>query len=190
MSTQELQQEELEVLQSIYQSDSAFKEINETTFQYKVGEDGSNRSFLVEIKWGENYPNEMPDINLNAFYNNHISDLNKTIVISKLKDQIEPFIGSAMTYTLFEYARENSDDLITCQTESAAPPSENKAQSVNREEVNSKKKEKKEHLTKAQKRKLFNRFGNQQTERPRGWDWVDVIKHLSQTGSQQKCDNS
>lgn len=68
--------------------------------------------------------------------------------------------------------------------------SEEKDLEVNRTEVNSKKKEKKEHLTKAQKRKLYNRFGNQQTEKPRGWDWVDVIKHLSQTGLQPKSENS
>ncbi|KAK2169054.1 hypothetical protein LSH36_12g03099 [Paralvinella palmiformis] len=190
MSTKELQQEEHEVLQSIYESDVAFKEINETKFQYKVGEDGSNKSFLIEVIWGENYPNEMPDVNLSAFYNNHISESNKTIVINKLREEIEPFIGSAMTYTLFEYARENFDELMTYQTESSFQLSEEKDLEVNRTEVNSKKKEKKEHLTKAQKRKLYNRFGNQQTEKPRGWDWVDVIKHLSQTGLQPKSENS
>ena len=42
-------------------------------------------------------------------------------------------------------------------------------------------KEKKEHLTKAQKRKLGNRQDNK-GEMPRGWNWVDVVKHLSQTG--------
>lgn len=33
----EQQTEEREALQSIYEGDEAFKEINETTFQYKVG---------------------------------------------------------------------------------------------------------------------------------------------------------
>lgn len=46
-----------------------------------------------------------------------------------------------------------------------------------------KKKEKKEQLTKNQKRKIFDRL-DASGERPRGWDWVDVIRHLSQTGSQ------
>ena len=45
------------------------------------------------------------------------------------------------------------------------------------------KKEKKEQLTKAQKRRLFDKFGNAE-DRPRGWNWVDVVKHLSQTGKQ------
>ncbi len=42
-------------------------------------------------------------------------------------------------------------------------------------------KEKKEQLTKAQKRKIVNRLDNK-GELPRGFDWVDVVKHLSQTG--------
>lgn len=46
-----------------------------------------------------------------------------------------------------------------------------------------KKKEKKEQLTKNQKRKIFDRL-DATGERPRGWNWVDVIRHLSQTGSQ------
>ena len=48
-----------------------------------------------------------------------------------------------------------------------------------------KSKEKKEQLTKAQKRKMYNRLDNK-GEMPRGWNWVDVVKHLSQTGQQSK----
>ena len=44
-------------------------------------------------------------------------------------------------------------------------------------------KAKKEQLTKAQKRKMWNRGGLEAEERPRGWDWIDVIRHLSQTGA-------
>lgn len=36
MSNQELQEEEREVLQAIYDGDSSFKELNPTTYQYKV----------------------------------------------------------------------------------------------------------------------------------------------------------
>ena len=49
----------------------------------------------------------------------------------------------------------------------------------------SKKREKKEQLTKHQKRRLYEKMGNATGEKPRGWNWVDVVKHLSQTGSQQ-----
>lgn len=41
---------------------------------------------------------------------------------------------------------------------------------------------KKEQLSKSQKRKQWDRVDGR-GERPRGWDWVDIVKHLSQTGS-------
>jgi len=43
-------------------------------------------------------------------------------------------------------------------------------------------KEKKEHLTKAQKRRQWDR-ADAKGGQARGWDWVDVVKHLSQTGN-------
>jgi hypothetical protein len=46
-----------------------------------------------------------------------------------------------------------------------------------------KKKERKEQLTKNQKRKMYEKL-NAAGEKPRGYDWVDIIKHLSQTGGQ------
>jgi hypothetical protein len=30
------------------------------------------KSFVIEVVWGENYPEELPDINMNAFYNKHM----------------------------------------------------------------------------------------------------------------------
>ena len=42
-------------------------------------------------------------------------------------------------------------------------------------------KEKKEILTKTQKRRITERT-NFKGERQRGWDWVDVVKHLYQSG--------
>lgn len=45
-----------------------------------------------------------------------------------------------------------------------------------------KKKEKKEILTKNQKRRLAERT-NYKGERERGWNWVDVVKHLNKTSS-------
>lgn len=41
----------------------------------------------------------------------------------------------------------------------------------------------KEVLTKAQKRRQLSRL-DETGNLPRGWNWVDVIKHLRQTGTQ------
>jgi hypothetical protein len=43
---------------------------------------------------------------------------------------------------------------------------------------------KKEHMTKNQKKKNWDRV-DATGEKPRGYDWVCVIKHLSQTGYAQ-----
>jgi len=37
-------------------------------------------------------------------------------------------------------------------------------------------------LSKSQKRKEWDRVGSK-GEKPRGYDWIDIIKHLSQTGN-------
>lgn len=53
----------------------------------------------------------------------------------------------------------------------------------------SKKAPKKEQLTKAQKRRLWNKTDGT-GEKPRGWNWVDIVKHLSQTGGKQELPTS
>ena len=50
------------------------------------------------------------------------------------------------------------------------------------EASSTKKKEKKEVLSKQAKRRLADRT-NTKGELERGWNWVDVVKHLSKTGS-------
>lgn len=49
-----------------------------------------------------------------------------------------------------------------------------------------KKAAKKEQLTKAQKRRQWDKSDGK-GEKPRGWDWVDIVKHLSQTGSKDEA---
>ncbi|KAK6192442.1 hypothetical protein SNE40_003910 [Patella caerulea] len=182
MSCLEQQEEEVEVLESIYDGDENFKKVNATTYQYKYGTDGEHRSFMIEIKWGENYPESSPEINLDLFYNKHILEEVKTKIINHLKQQVEDLLGTCMTYSLFESVKDNLDSLISDQPD--APPViqiEKVDQGVTSPEDAPKKKEKKEQLTKAQKRRIMDKFGSE-TDRPRGWDWVDVVKHLSQTG--------
>ncbi|XP_022086307.1 RWD domain-containing protein 4-like isoform X2 [Acanthaster planci] len=153
------------------------------------GTEGHYKSFLLEIRWGDNYPDEMPDINLDAFYNHHLQSGVRCSVVEKIKAEAEQWLGSAMTYTLFEWAKENADDLMSEQTEEPPEIKEDK-KSTPESVAASKTKEKKEILTKAQKRKLANRT-DYKGEMPRGWNWVDVVKHLSKTGQgKQQSTNS
>nr|XP_054749118.1 RWD domain-containing protein 4-like [Lytechinus pictus] len=181
MSTsKEEQEEEREVLLSIYDGDACFKAVNDTTYQYRVGEGGDFKSFMVEVSWEDDYPSVPPEINLDVFFNNHISPAVKENIISKMKEEAAQWLDSAMTFTLFEFAKENAEDLMSAQEEEVIVPKEEKEETVHVPLV-AKVKEKKEQLTKAQKRRITERT-NFKGERPRGWDWVDVIKHLSKSG--------
>ncbi|XP_069833867.1 RWD domain-containing protein 4 [Dendropsophus ebraccatus] len=178
MAANEDQEMELEALRSIYEGDECFKELGPTVFQYRVGDVGDTKAFLVEISWPETYPETAPNISMNAFFNNQISQAIKQGIINKLQEQVEANLGTSMIYTLFEYAKENKEELM----ENHQPFSNTMTLIGNDSTVettnittSSKKKDKKEQLTKAQKRKLADKTDHK-GELPRGWNWVDVIK--------------
>jgi len=188
-SNLELQQEEIEVLRSIYDGDEHFRELSPTAFQYKIGVDSDPQSVLLEVSWGESYPEDLPVFNLDTFYNKHLAAAFKTHFSALLTEQAEPMKGMAMTYSLFEYAKENIDEIFAHQPATDSSSAEicatREEQSDDRSAEScsgaAKSKEKKEQLTKAQKRKIINRQ-DINGEMPRGWNWVDVVKHLCQTG--------
>ncbi|XP_020287601.1 RWD domain-containing protein 4 [Pseudomyrmex gracilis] len=192
MSDAELQEEEREVLLSIYDGDPAFKQTTPTTFQYKYGEDDGTKSFLLEISWGARYPTEKPTINMNTFYNKHIVQEVKDKVVSHIEAEAEQWLGSAMTYTLFQSVQEHYADLVSTQPESVVDINSHTSRLKITEEIQQVeeaiKKPKKEHLSKAQKRRQWNK-ADCKGEKPRGWNWVDIVKHLSQTGPRTEQDS-
>ncbi|XP_023229198.1 RWD domain-containing protein 4-like [Centruroides vittatus] len=192
MTNKELQIEELEVLESIYDGDENFRKVSDNKFQYKVKNEDDSKSFLLEIIWNENYPSEIPIINLDAFYNKHLLPEVKNLIISRLNKEANMLLDTAMTYTLFEFAKENIQEFTDMQPDNLLPNvNGNEELTVDKtpEPQISSKKEKKPKLTKQQKRKLANRV-NTDGELPRGWNWVDVVKHLSQIGSGPKVSSS
>lgn len=38
----------------------------------KIGEAGQSNSFLVEVKWTQNYPEEIPEVSMDSFFNYHL----------------------------------------------------------------------------------------------------------------------
>ena len=48
-----------------------------TLILIKVGEVGQSNSFLVEVKWTQSYPEEIPEVSLDSFFNNHLYVLMK-----------------------------------------------------------------------------------------------------------------
>ncbi|XP_066574263.1 RWD domain-containing protein 4 [Amia ocellicauda] len=174
MTANEDQEMELEALRSIYEGDDCFKELSSVSFQYRIGNPEDPKAFLLEISWPETYPETSPTISLDAFFNNRISPDVKRTIIAQLEEQVEANLGTAMIYTLFEWAKENQESLMknhqpVVNAVTLTSSSENSTNLI------SKKKEKKEQLTKSQKRKLTGKTDNK-GELPRGWNWVDVIK--------------
>uniref|UniRef100_A0A8D0GY94 Uncharacterized protein n=1 Tax=Sphenodon punctatus TaxID=8508 RepID=A0A8D0GY94_SPHPU len=49
VTANEDQELELEVLCSIYEGDECFKELSPVSFQYRIGENGDPKAFLIEI---------------------------------------------------------------------------------------------------------------------------------------------
>lgn len=87
-----------------------------------------------------------------------------------------------MTYTLFECLKERLEELTANQPLEAEKSSQEDTIKTDAQgESKAGASQKKEQLTKAQKRKQWER-SDHEGNRARGHDWVDLIKHLSQTG--------
>ncbi|XP_076004406.1 RWD domain-containing protein 4 [Genypterus blacodes] len=171
MTTNEDQEMELEALRSIYEGDECFKEITPVSFQFRIGDLEDSKAFILDISWPELYPEISPQITLDAFFNNRIGAETKQLILSKLEEQVEANLGTAMIYTLFEWAKENQEALM----ENHKPVVTALTLASSGDVKTAKKKERKEQLSKSQKRKITNRTDNK-GEMPRGWDWIDVIK--------------
>ncbi|KAK6323043.1 hypothetical protein J4Q44_G00053820 [Coregonus suidteri] len=181
MTANEDQEMELEALRSIYEGDERFKEVSPVSFQFRIGEHDDSKAFILDISWPEMYPETAPDISLDGFFNKKISPETKQLIISGLEEQVEANLGTAMMYTLFEWAKDNQETLMENHQAVVTTVTLMSNSDLN---APARKKEKKEQLTKSQKRKITCRTDNK-GELPRGWDWVDVIK-LSRTGGKEE----
>ena len=115
-----LQDEEFEVLESIYEGDDAFSiqdKAKKNHFQYKFGEDGSGKSFILDLRWGERYPEVMPEISMETFYNRHLKAEVKEKIDLAVREEAEPLLGMSMTYSLFEFVKGELDSLLEDQPE-------------------------------------------------------------------------
>uniref|UniRef100_UPI00358F5E8E RWD domain-containing protein 4 isoform X2 n=1 Tax=Myxine glutinosa TaxID=7769 RepID=UPI00358F5E8E len=176
MALSEEQQLEVEALCSIYEGDPRYKQIDQRTHQYLVGTEGDAGSFTLEVSWPEDYPERPPTLSLDSFYNKHMSPSAKTVALNRLRQQAEAAVGMAMTYDLFDFAKENHLQLMDGHSEEAtsqriSPAIPTKVASGNVLGGVAKRSQ----LTKAQKRRLADRTDHK-GELPRGWNWMDVVK--------------
>lgn len=104
----------------------------------------------------------------------------------------ENWIGCGMTYTLFEFVKEQLTELLDQLELEKAESTAAKAISDGIKSVHLapviKTTEtvvvKKEQMTKNQKRRMWERSNNK-GELERGWNWVDILRHLSSTGHKE-----
>lgn len=93
--------------------------VNTSVFcgQYKYGEDGQSRSFILDLSWGPEYPNEAPKLSLDTFYNDHILEVVKSGILKKIDAECQNYLGMSMTYSIFEWVKESLDELLEEQPE-------------------------------------------------------------------------
>uniref|UniRef100_A0A915PWP6 RWD domain-containing protein n=1 Tax=Setaria digitata TaxID=48799 RepID=A0A915PWP6_9BILA len=156
------QKTELEVLKSIFDGDQRFVLISDNKFQYKFGEGDDYKSFILEISWPDTYPETIPTISLDLFYNRHILPEVKEDIKRRLLTEAEQYVGMAVTFTLIEYTRENFEDLVKNQIEFHGANDENEINDSNGKIVEKDgfheitAEVKRMQMTKAQKRRMWD----------------------------------
>lgn len=129
----------------------------------------------------------------------------KQNIKEKVSNEANHYLGESMTFTLFEFLKDFAIDLVAEQPEKEVVECITKLvciifyyftlsikyiiikwsftfKSIENDEEITKKATKKETMSKSQKRKQWDRLDSK-GEKPRGYDWIDIVKHLSQTGS-------
>ncbi|EUB60099.1 RWD domain-containing protein 4 [Echinococcus granulosus] len=175
--------EEKAVLESIYTLDE-LSISDDYKIQFRLGTPGTLGSFVVNITWPKGYPFTPPVVDLDEFCNHHVPQSMRDSIIKELNELALENSGEPLTFTLIEHLRDNIEEYAKQlkefkkrNTDSSIKQAETEEAMVKRATVE------KEVLTKAQKRKQLSRL-DETGNLPRGWNWVDVIKHLRQTGTQ------
>lgn len=135
---------------------------------------------FLEVSLPDLYPSLIPQFDVTNINNNLYPDFVKKAILHGLHEQASHLIGESMCYNLVEWLKDKLPELYSMKPilipddveDSACTQSDGK-------DLKSGKKDAKEKLTKAQKRRYFDKFGAT-AEKPRGWDWVSIISHLSQ----------
>lgn len=157
----------------------SFRKYRSTRFTIETCKEGNLTNLVIDVRTG--------NILLNFRSQNF-----KDKIVDILTKEGENWIGCGMTYTLFEFIKEQPElfDQLEEESKNASAmkmlTDETKAVHLapvikTTETVIAKK----EQMTKNQKRRLWDRTNNK-GERERGWNWVDIIRHLSSTGNKEE----
>ncbi|OMJ75442.1 hypothetical protein SteCoe_25409 [Stentor coeruleus] len=157
------QLEELEALGYIFTETEMQRDNRVFEFTLSEGE-----SLKIQIIWPESYPECALLFSIIDYRVR--SSLRKTIE-SEVNAFAESLTGSAGTFTVVDYVKENLPRWNLPEEFNI------EAQDYTEESVSE---AKKTQLTKSQKRKMYKNL-DANGEKLRGWDWIDIISHLSKT---------
>lgn len=120
------------------------------------------------------YPEVVPRPDLANLNNAPYAPAVKMQATAQLVAEAETQLGECMLYNLAEWAKEQiphwlEQSIVERSMPAVAPAAE---QTAVKEESQFK------GMSKAQKRRHFDKYGAAE-EKPRGWDWVDILSHLS-----------
>eukprot|EP01026_Neomeris_dumetosa_P055256 TRINITY_DN5011_c0_g1_i1.p1 TRINITY_DN5011_c0_g1~~TRINITY_DN5011_c0_g1_i1.p1 ORF type:complete len:194 (-),score=27.85 TRINITY_DN5011_c0_g1_i1:287-868(-) len=179
--------EECEALESILED--KFTRLDNNSIRIVVdqedsGDDGQHPIYLV-MKMQDDYPESIPEFDLSNMNNVVFPQYVRDQIQSSLQEQAQDFLGDMMVYNLVEFVRDNlveyNSQILKSQVEEqiTEKPVEEKPEPSKKVEKESQARET-DNMTKAQKRRYYDKFGTADKEKPRGWNWVDIISHLSQ----------
>eukprot|EP01025_Chloroclados_australasicus_P021607 TRINITY_DN22699_c0_g1_i4.p2 TRINITY_DN22699_c0_g1~~TRINITY_DN22699_c0_g1_i4.p2 ORF type:complete len:196 (+),score=36.17 TRINITY_DN22699_c0_g1_i4:88-675(+) len=180
-------EEEIEALESIYEDKFAKLDNNSIRIVIDPPQDNeqgngeSQHALYVVMKMNEDYPESIPEFDLSNVNNKVFPQHVRDEAINALKAQAEDLVGEMMVYTLVEFIRESLPEYNKQIFQNRVE--EHKEEKITKDELAkapSKTSKETDNMTKAQKRRYFDKFGTTDKEKPRGWDWVDIISHLSQ----------
>ncbi|KAL2628707.1 hypothetical protein R1flu_013393 [Riccia fluitans] len=181
-------EEELLALESIFYD--SYSKINENRFRLRIDpsvdegdEAQSVPPLFLDIELPPGYPEKVPHFDLANLNNNTYPDFVKKAIVEGLENQASEQLGESMCYALVEWLKEKLPEFYATKpavTIQGDKDSHDESGVTNDAKNTGKKEHKdKDKLTKAQKRRFYDKFGAN-AEKPRGWNWVPIINHLSQ----------
>uniref|UniRef100_A0A0D6R961 RWD domain-containing protein n=1 Tax=Araucaria cunninghamii TaxID=56994 RepID=A0A0D6R961_ARACU len=180
-------EEEMMALESIFYD--SFSKINDHSFRLRidpdpeVNKDEGPPPLFLEISLPDGYPQAIPQFDLSNLNNTNYSEPAKKAILQGLHDQASSQTGENMCYNLAEWLKDKLPEFFALKNVPAfmahVGSSEDVSNQPNTKNSASAKKDEKDKMTKAQKRRYFDRFGAG-GDKPRGWDWVSIVSHLSQ----------
>ncbi|BBN07097.1 hypothetical protein MPTK1_4g00980 [Marchantia polymorpha subsp. ruderalis] len=181
-------EEELLALESIFYD--SYSKINDHRFRLRIDpsvdegdEANSPPPLFLDIELPSGYPDKVPEFDLANINNSKYPDFVKKAIIEGLQQQASEQLGESMCYALVEWLKEKlpefyaSKPVVTFQDEK--DEHEDSGGAKDTKNTGKKEPKDKDKLTKAQKRRFYDKFGAN-AEKPRGWNWVQIISHLSQ----------